>query len=62
MSLSHLIGILGIIYTANPVATRGSLTKLSSYGSKLVYANGRTIVVCRSRTNVPPIALKLMFS
>ncbi|PVF98501.1 putative actin interacting protein 1 [Serendipita vermifera] len=35
----------GIIYPANPNATRGSATKLSSSGSKLVYANSRTIVV-----------------
>lgn len=35
----------GIIYPANPIATRGSATKLSSSGSKLVYANGRTIII-----------------
>ncbi|CAE7169955.1 unnamed protein product [Rhizoctonia solani] len=33
------------IYPCNPLTTRGSSTKLSSSGDKIVYTNGRTVVI-----------------
>jgi hypothetical protein len=34
-----------LLYPCNPTSTRGVYTKLSSSGSKIVYTNGRTVIV-----------------
>lgn len=35
----------GELYPCNPATARGESTKLSSSGDKVVYTNGRTVVV-----------------
>lgn len=35
----------GELYPCNPATARGESTKLSSSGDKIVYTNGRTVVV-----------------
>lgn len=42
----------GDLYPCNPATARGESTKLSSSGDKVVYTNGRTVVVSDARTSV----------
>lgn len=35
----------GELYPCNPATARGESTKLSSSGDKVVYTNGRTVIV-----------------
>lgn len=33
------------LFPSNPVTTRGSSTKISSYNDKVIYTNGKTVIV-----------------
>lgn len=38
----------GVLYPCNPATTRGESTKLSSSKDKVVYTNGRAVIVSLS--------------
>ena len=38
----------GVLYPANPATARGAATKLSSSKDKIVYTNGRSVIVSLS--------------
>lgn len=38
------------LYPCNPATVRGESTKLSAYKDKIVYTNGRTVIVRATRS------------